>query len=258
MAVFVSWSKDSRPVAELFCNWLPKVIQQVKVWYSGNIESGAKWFTTLTERLSENDFGVLMVTKKNLREPWLQFEAGALAKALHSRVTPVFCNLSPLDVVDTPLKELQGTKVDRAGFWKLVSDVNNACANPLDEARLKDSFELRWPEFEAPFSKVKFGGEGEAQKVETTEERIARIEDVLVDLLKSTTGTNQSLSSIQRALLTLMEDKVRMSVPIAGIGTGGVLGRALGVAPAGSLEEGLGALQYLGTAEALKGAKEPK
>jgi hypothetical protein len=87
MIVFVSWSKDSQPAAELFCVWLPRVIQQVKVWQSEHIESGDKWFTTLSERLSENDFGVLMVTKKNHREPWLQFEAGALAKALHSKVT---------------------------------------------------------------------------------------------------------------------------------------------------------------------------
>jgi predicted nucleotide-binding protein len=93
MVVFVSWSKDSKPVAKLFCNWLPKVIQQVKVWQSEHIESGAKWFVTLSESLSENDFGVLMVTKKNRSEPWLQFEAGALSKAVHSKVTPVFCNL---------------------------------------------------------------------------------------------------------------------------------------------------------------------
>jgi hypothetical protein len=184
MVVFVSWSKDSKPVAELFCDWLPKVIQQVKVWHSGQIETGAKWFTTLSERLSEIHFGVVMVTKRNLKEPWLQFEAGALAKALHSKVTPVFCNLSSLDVVNTPLQHFQGVKVDRDEFWKLISAVNGACANPLDQSILKDSFDTRWPEFEKEFKGNKFEGEAKGAAVKTETERLARIEDVLEAILK--------------------------------------------------------------------------
>jgi hypothetical protein len=70
------------------------------VWPSvEHIESGAEWFTALSERLSQIHFGVLMVTKNNFKEPWLRFEAGALAKALDAEVTPVFCNLRLLDVV---------------------------------------------------------------------------------------------------------------------------------------------------------------
>jgi TIR domain len=194
MTVFVSWSKDSKPVAELFCGWLPKVIQQVKVWQSEHIESGAKWFLTLSERLSENDFGVLMVTKKNLKEPWLQFEAGALSKAVHSKVTPVLCNLSLRDLVNTPLQHLQGLKVDRGEFWKLISNVNGACAKPLNQSILKDSFETRWPEFEMAFKEIKFEGEAKGAAVLTVEERLEQIEDVLEAILISDNGTSKVLT----------------------------------------------------------------
>jgi hypothetical protein len=47
------------PPAELFCDWLPKVIQQVKLWQSEHIESGDKWFTALSVSLSAINFGVL-------------------------------------------------------------------------------------------------------------------------------------------------------------------------------------------------------
>jgi hypothetical protein len=236
MIVFVSWSKDSQQAAELFCDWLPKVIQQVKVWHSGDIESGAKWFTALSERLSEIHFGVLMVTKNNYKEPWLQFETGALAKAVHSKVTPVFCNLSPLDVVNTPLVHLQGVKVDRDGFWKLISDVNTTCAKPLHQSILKDSFDVRWPEFEKAFKAIEFESEAKAAAVETQTERIARIENVLEAILRSSNEAAETLNSLLRAAISQME-RGQTITPTGSGGYGYMTG--IGAGPLGTPSPGL-------------------
>ncbi len=84
-----------------------------------------------------------------------------------------FCNLSPLDVVNTPLQHLQWVRVDRDAFWKLVSAVNSACTNPLGQSILKDSFDTRWPKFEKAFKEIKFEGEAAALKTETVEERLS-------------------------------------------------------------------------------------
>jgi hypothetical protein len=229
MIVFVSWSKDSQSAAKLFCDWLPKVIQQVRVWHSEHIESGARWFATLSESLSANDFGVLMVTKKNHNEPWLQFEAGALAKALHAKVTPVFCNLSPLDVVSTPLQHLQGVRADQEGFRKLISDVNAACAKPLGQGILEDSFKKHWPEFDEAFREIKFESEAAPAvkaETETIETRIARIEDVLVAILRSSNQTTDALGRVVQALIS------QMSAPT---GSGGyTTGSVVGAGPLGT------------------------
>jgi DNA replication protein DnaC len=220
MIVFVSWSKDSQKAAKLFCDWLPKVIQQVNVWQSEQIESGSKWFTILSERLSEIHFGVSVVTKNNYKEPWLQFEAGALAKALHSKVTPIFCNLSPLDVVHTPLEHLQGIKVDRDTFWKLISDVNAICPKPLDLQILEDSFDKRWPEFENAFKEIEFESDAEVATDETETEKIARIENVLEAILRSSNETTETLNTLLRVALSQIE-RDQTVTPTGSSGNGG-------------------------------------
>ena len=84
--------------------------------------------------------------------------------------------------------------MDRDEFWKLISDVNDACAKPLDEARLNDSFETRWPEFDEAFKRIKFESEAKGVAVKTETERLARIEDVLEAILKSNNQTSETLT----------------------------------------------------------------
>jgi hypothetical protein len=46
------------------------------------IDKGAPWSERLDEALQSAHIGVLCLTKENLREPWINFEAGALYMAL--------------------------------------------------------------------------------------------------------------------------------------------------------------------------------
>jgi hypothetical protein len=45
-----------------------------------NIDGGARWNDALAKALEETDFGIVCVTCANQAAPWLNFEAGAVAK----------------------------------------------------------------------------------------------------------------------------------------------------------------------------------
>jgi hypothetical protein len=58
--------------------------------------------------LQDTDLGIICLTKANQHEPWLMFEAGALAKHLTTaRVIPLYIDLGPAQVTG-PLEDWQG------------------------------------------------------------------------------------------------------------------------------------------------------
>ena len=109
MKVFISWSgSKSQHVAEALREWLPDVINSVEPFVSSeDIHAGARWQRELASQLDLSNFGIVCVTRENQAEPWLNFEAGALAKAVDvSRLIPLAIDLKPSDV-ELPLGEFQ-------------------------------------------------------------------------------------------------------------------------------------------------------
>jgi hypothetical protein len=101
MKVFISWSGDkSRNVAVALRDWLPSVINCIQPFVSSeDIHAGTRWQQEIADQLDTTNFGVVCVTKENQLSPWLNFEAGALAKAVDlSRVVPLAIDLKPSDV----------------------------------------------------------------------------------------------------------------------------------------------------------------
>lgn len=89
-----------------------------------DIAAGALWSQEVSEALSATDLGVLCVTSRNQRSPWLNFEAGALAKALNqSRVIPYLIDLSPGEL-EGPLQQFQAAVADESGSWSLCRSLN--------------------------------------------------------------------------------------------------------------------------------------
>jgi hypothetical protein len=84
MKVFLSWSGEkSRAVATALRAWLPYVNAEVEPWMSeSDIEPGARWSAEIAKELESTSFGIACVTSGNQGSPWLNFEAGALAKQL--------------------------------------------------------------------------------------------------------------------------------------------------------------------------------
>jgi hypothetical protein len=153
MEVFVSWAKPtSRAVAEALRDWLPDVVQSVRPWMSSaDIGAGERWSAKIAEALATSKIGIICVTAENQREPWLLFEAGALAKTLeNTRVCPFLINLKPQDLAAGPLTQFQAKEANEAGTFELVSTINKALgAEALAEDRLRRLFERSWADLKA-------------------------------------------------------------------------------------------------------------
>lgn len=163
MKVFLSWSGTvSKSVAIAFRGWLPNVIQSIEPWVSSaDIESGSRWADTLFKELATDQFGIVCLTKSNLTSPWLNFEAGALAKQVSTaRVVPF---LFEMEGVELPAKHLlthlnyvayPPKTNNREAIKKLVADINLHIVPSLPDARWHSSFEKFWPDLESALSNI--------------------------------------------------------------------------------------------------------
>src|SRR5688572_24049156 len=84
LRVFISWSgARSKAIAEALRGWVPRVLQSVHPWMSGeDIYAGARWLAEIQAQLSQTGVGIICVTPENQHSPWLNFEGGALSKTL--------------------------------------------------------------------------------------------------------------------------------------------------------------------------------
>jgi hypothetical protein len=157
MKVFLSWSGEtSHNVAKLLRDWLPNVIQSLRVYVSSeDLDKGARWLQDISGELADTNYGILCVTKRNLTAPWLNFEAGALSKTLDkSKVAPFLFDLSRSDV-SGPILQFQSTVFDREDVLKLMHSLNGADPDgAIDRSRLDRIFERWWPDLEFELSKL--------------------------------------------------------------------------------------------------------
>lgn len=157
MDVFVSWSKSvSQGVAHALHSWLPEVIQQLTPWMSSeDIDKGQRWSDAIATRLEATGQGLICVTPQNLNEPWLNFEAGALAKSMQSaRVRPLVFGLGVADLVG-PLAQFMAADItDKADMLKVMRSLNEATTAPLADIRLERAFDRTWPDFMASLDQL--------------------------------------------------------------------------------------------------------
>lgn len=149
MKVFISWSGvRAQAVAEALREWLVRVIQRLEPWVSSaDIRAGARWQDEISGILSSTKVGVLCLTPENLDSRWLNFEAGALAKAIDDAtyVCPYLIGLDPADI-SLPIGQFQAKRADYEGTKALVKTINSALKDgALPEAQLEDAFETYWP-----------------------------------------------------------------------------------------------------------------
>jgi hypothetical protein len=154
--IFISWSGNAaHEMAKFLEVWLVKVIQALDPFVSSSIESGARWDAEIATRLEETSEGIVIITSRNQFEPWLNFEAGALAKATGiARVRPLLIDLTPTDF-SGPISSFQATRAaDEAGVFKMLKEINARCDRKLDENILQQTFEREWPELVAKLDEV--------------------------------------------------------------------------------------------------------
>ena len=200
MEIFLSWSGDrSRAVAEVFRDWLPKVIQALEPWISPDIGKGERWGGEIANRLEKVRVGILCLTAENLTAPWLLFEAGAISKQKDSRTCTFLLDVKPGDV-DQPLGQFQHTVVAKADVLKLVGTLNGDLAKSgglsLKQEILLASFEKFWPELEAALKTIASKTVAEARGARSSEEKL----DEALDLLR---GMSRKMSDQQTGAISL-------------------------------------------------------
>lgn len=85
MKVFISWSGNTKAVAQAIYNCLPSLFDDAKPWISTENRSGSIWLPEIDKQLSDTDFGIVCVSKQNQGAPWLNYEAGALSRKVDAK-----------------------------------------------------------------------------------------------------------------------------------------------------------------------------
>lgn len=159
MKVFLSWSSElSHKIAKEFRDWLPMVIQSTEPYVSSeDIDKGTRWSVDIATELQDSSFGILFVTKDNLKAPWLNFEAGALSKSFDSsRVTPFLFDIKASDMSGSPLLQFQSTSNDKEDIKKLIHSINNVTSSDkIPENKINLIFDKWWPDLEAKLKDLK-------------------------------------------------------------------------------------------------------
>jgi TIR domain len=157
MKVFISWSGErSKAVAQALHDWLPNVIQAVQPWMSeSDIDKGSRWRTGLASELEQANVGIICLTPENLKEPWINFEAGALSKQQdNTYVCTLLYQLEPINV-EEPLAQFQATRAVKDDVMKLILTINRTLGDSsLSDQKLREAFEVWWPRLESALDNI--------------------------------------------------------------------------------------------------------
>lgn len=159
MKVFISWSgQRSKQCAEIFAQWLPQVIQVVEPWISTDIEKGSRWTPEISSTLESSKIGIVCLTRENLKNEWILFEAGALSKIPETKVCTFLLDLNPTDI-EQPLSQFMHTVFTKEDILRLLITINTqiekAGERSLPETTLKLVFETFWPQLDSQIQGIK-------------------------------------------------------------------------------------------------------
>lgn len=185
MKIFISWSgSTSKKIAEILKKWLPCFIQSIEVFFSPeDIEKGDNWEYKISGELSNCKFGIICLTPDNVSAPWINFEAGAIAKSLDSRVATLMININPSDIKG-PLSRYQATKIDHDDFYQLVKNINDASENHINEDILKNTFDSLWEKMLEEINAIISSSKSKTTKVKKENTDNNAIEEILQLLRK--------------------------------------------------------------------------
>ena len=155
MKVFFFFLGDLSPkIAELLKKWIPCMIQSVEVFFSPeDIEKGDNWDRAISTQLSECKYGIICLTSENTNAPWVNFEAGAIAKTLDSKVAALMIDIKPSDLRG-PLSRYQATKFEKGDFYQLILAINNTLEVSLEDKILENAFDAMWPALEIEINHI--------------------------------------------------------------------------------------------------------
>jgi len=186
MKIFLVWSGErSFHIAKALYEWLPRIIQSVKPFFSNEIDKGAAWADKISEALEGTHFGIVCLTPDNLDSNWIHYETGALSKTEKALIWTYLSDLNNGNV-SPPLGKFQHTQANKEDTLKLLKTINrhlpDAGGELLSEQILEESFELRWDDLEKQLEAASHHAPGSQKPVQRLPE--AMFEEIL-ELLRS-------------------------------------------------------------------------
>jgi hypothetical protein len=204
MKVFISWSGDrSKQVALALREWLPMVIQAIKPYMSDHdTDAGVRWLDTVSNELEEANFGIVCVTPDNVDSRWLNFEAGAISKAVeNARVVPLLYGFSSLADVPPPLGQFHAKTADELGIRKIVLSINALIDSPMGESQLDGIFKALWPELKLRLEAVPKNGKVDLTKPQRPDRELL---EELLQLARKNNGHRVIFDSEGKTLAALL------------------------------------------------------
>jgi hypothetical protein len=141
MLVLISWSGErAKQMALSLREWITHILQAVKPFVSErDIAPGERW----------EGYCIVCVTVDNIREPWLNFEAGVVAGRHEGRICPYLLDVDPGDLSPMPLAHQQAGGADKAGTFALMKSLNGLLEQgKISDKELELQFEKWWPDLE--------------------------------------------------------------------------------------------------------------
>jgi hypothetical protein len=211
MEVFLAWSGfRSKAVATALLDWLPVVLPAVEPWMSQtDVADGRSRLQEIATKLLQADLGIFCVTRDNLADPWMVFEAGALSKAGGGgRVLPFLLDVG-IGELSSPLAQFEAKRANRDSVWDLICSINRFSKHPVEAGELTAGFELAWPKLESKLAEIPaFSGanhetelanilEGIESAAASFESRLGSAEIVLWELLSRARSLDLNLARIE-------------------------------------------------------------
>lgn len=170
MDIFVSWAgRDSHAMALVLRRWLPEVLPSVRPWVSSeDIRKGTRWSDELWDRLQSTSYCIVCLTPGAVRSPWVNFEAGAVARAVggQAHVSPLLLGMSPKDLGAVPLAMFQCTEFTPHDMERLVTAINAVAATPVPESRVRLLLHRAWPILREEIGRIDIDSTGDSQEDE--------------------------------------------------------------------------------------------
>jgi hypothetical protein len=193
---------------------------------SVDIAAGQRWGKEVAEALESTVFGILCVTPDNPNEPWLVFEAGAMASRWsEANVCPYLFGMEAADLPAGPLTQFQAKPADQHGTGELLRSVNQASEQPLPERILERALAAHWPELAERISAIDLAPGGRERR--STGDMLAEVVEGVRELRRELKRWSHRRDSeyplgVQQGLFsTLMQDPAGPELDLdraAGIG----------------------------------------
>jgi hypothetical protein len=196
MEIFLSWSgARSKALAEELKTWIQLVIQAAEPWISEDIQKGVRWGPEVQERLAGCQLGIVCITPENQHQPWLLFEAGALARVKDTNVCTLLLGLGTADVRQ-PLAMFNHTEANKEDVLKLMQTINTKLGavgeKSVREEQLKESFEAFWPRLGDTISRLASEGSPDPVPARGVEDMTREILDVVRDIYRSMSASRSA------------------------------------------------------------------